>query len=108
MPRPSLLNTKPPESSKGPVLPLKALSERFEVSFAELRILWVFARIGQRHEDHPSPKALERGSIDACKTSEEVCAACPGETLYPVSIASTVAPRRTELVPCLGVLKGEC
>jgi hypothetical protein len=52
------------------------------VSFAEFGIIWEFVRVGQRHEDHPSPKRLERSSIDASETPEEVCAACFGETPY--------------------------
>jgi hypothetical protein len=63
MPRPSLLNTKPPESSEGPELPLKALSERFEVSLAEFGVLWVLLGVGQCHEDNPSFEGPERTSL---------------------------------------------
>jgi hypothetical protein len=108
VPRSSLLYTHPPESGEGPVLPLKALAQSLEVSLADDGILWVFPRVGQRYEDHPLFECLEGASVDASETPEEVCAACPGETPYPVPNASTVAPRRTELVPCLGVLKREC
>src|SRR5215213_9795329 len=47
-------------------------------------------------------------SVDARKASEEVCAACPRETPYPVSHASTVTLRRTELILSNGFLEGEC
>ena len=75
---------------------------------ADLGICWVLLGVCQRHEDHLPPEGLERGSIDACKTSEEVCAAFPGEAPYPISDASTATPMRTELVLGSGVLEGEC
>ena len=62
---------------------------------ADLRVIWIFVRIGQRHEDHPPP---EGAPVDARQTSEEVPAACPGEAPYPVSDASTVTLRKTELI----------
>src|SRR5215207_4247449 len=107
MPCSSLLDTQPPESGDSAILPLTALSERFELSFAEFGILWVFARIGQRHEDHPSPNALERASVDTRQTPEKISAACPRETPYSVSNTSTTTPRRTPVVPVCGVLEGE-
>ena len=75
MPGPPLLYTKPPESGEGPVHPLKALVQSFEVTFTADWILWVFVRIGQRHEDHPPFEGPEGASVDACQASEEVCAA---------------------------------
>src|SRR5688572_26851806 len=75
---PLLWIPKPPDSGEGPILPLKALAEGFEVTFTKDGILWVFPRVGKRHEDHPPSEGLERGSIDACETPEEVSAACPG------------------------------
>ena len=108
MPCASLLYTKPPESSEGLVLPLKALAERFEVPLAEFGILWKFVGVGQGHRDEPSLEGLECGSIDASQASEEVPAAFPGEAPYLLSKASTTTPTGTELVPCLGVLKREC
>ena len=47
VPRPPLLYAKPLESGEGLELPLKALPEGLEVSFAVLRILWVFVGVGQ-------------------------------------------------------------
>jgi hypothetical protein len=41
------------------------------------------------------------------ETSEEVSAACPGETPYTLSNASTATRRRTEAVRDLSVLEGE-
>jgi hypothetical protein len=111
---PSLLYTHPPEGSEGPELPLKALSERFEVSLTEFGILWEVLRLGQRHEDNPSSEGPEGVSVDCRQTSEEIPAAFPGETPHPISEASTAMPLRTELVTCfgvlgvLGVLEGEC
>jgi hypothetical protein len=67
----------PPEASEVFKLPLQALAEGFEVSLAEFGILWVFVGIGQRHEDHPPLECPEGSPVDACKTSEEVPAACP-------------------------------
>jgi len=54
-----MLYTHPPEGSEGPVLPLKALSERFEVSFAEFGILRVLMRVGQSNEYDPPFNALK-------------------------------------------------
>ena len=85
MPCASLLYAQPPESGEGLVLSLKALAQSLEVSLADDGILWVFMRVGQRHEDDAPFEGFERASVDACKTSEEVCAAFPGETPYPVS-----------------------
>jgi hypothetical protein len=107
VPCPPLLYAHPPEGSEGPELPLKALSERFEVMLAEFRIIWVFMRVSQRHEDDASFEGPEGASVDASKTSEEVCAAYPGEALYPVSDTSATTRRRTEAVTGLSVLEGE-
>src|SRR5829696_7105313 len=107
MPCSPLLYTHPPEGSEGLELPLKALSERFEVSFAEFGILWIFMRVGQCHEDHPSLEGPERASVDTRQTSEEVCAACPGEAPYLGSKAPTTTHRGTPVVPGCGVLEGE-
>src|SRR5918997_2467292 len=85
MPGTSLLNTKPPEASELTKLPLQAPTQGFQVVLADLRVLWIFVGVGQGYRDEPSLEGLECGSIDACKTSEEVCAACPGEAPYPVS-----------------------
>ena len=108
MPCPSLLDTQPPEGGEGPILPLKALSERFEVSFAEFGILRVFMRIGQRHEDHPPLERPEGSPVNASETEQEVCAACPGETPYLISGASSETLTRPEPVLGSGVLEGEC
>ena len=108
MPRPSLLYAQPPESGERLELPLKALTEGFEVSFAEFGIIWVFVRIGQRHEDHPPFECLEGTSVDASQTSEEIPAACPGEAPYPVFDAPTAAPMRTLPVAGSSVLEGKC
>src|SRR5215217_2938414 len=107
VPCPSLLNTKPPESSEGPKLPLKALTERLEVSLAKFGILWILLGVGQRHEDNPSSEGPEGASVDACKTSEEVPAAFPRETPNSGSNASTTMCRRTPVVTGCGVLEGE-
>jgi hypothetical protein len=108
VPRPSLLDTQPPEGGEGLELPLKALSERFEVSLAEFGIIWIFVGVGQRHEDHPPLEGPECPSVDGGQTSEEICAACPREALYPVSNTSTTTRRRIPVVPGCGVLEGEC
>ena len=105
MPGSSLLYTKPPESSEGPELPLKALSERFEVTFTEDGILWVFVRLGQCHEDHPPFEGSEGSPVDASETEQEVPAACPGEAPYPVSVPSSETPMRTEPVLGIGILE---
>jgi hypothetical protein len=107
----SLLNTQPPDGGEGPELPLKALSERFEVSLAKFGILWILLGVGQRHEDHPPFEGLEGASVDASETPQEVPSACPGETPYPISYASTVTQwrtRRTEPVTSLKVFEGKC
>src|SRR5215217_4145969 len=105
MPRPSPLYAKPPEASAGLELPLKTLSERFEVSFAEFGVLWVCAGIGQRHEDHPPLERPEGSPVDACETKQQVPSACPGETPYLISGSSTTMPTGTEAVTCLGLLE---
>jgi hypothetical protein len=107
MPCTSLLYAQPPESSEWLVLPLKTLTEGLEVSLAEDGILWVFPRVGQRHEDDPPFEGPEGVSVDASQTSEEVPTACLGEALYPGSNASAETPMRTEPVTCLGLLEGE-
>jgi hypothetical protein len=78
------------------------------VVLAEFRVLWIFVGVGQGFRDEPSVEGLECGSIDACKTSEEVCAAFPGEAPYPISDASTTTPTGTEAVTSLGILEGKC
>src|SRR5215217_2595947 len=75
---PSPLYTQPQESSEGLELPLKSLTEGFEVTLAEFGILWELLWVGQRHEDDP-----------------------PSE-------GPTAAPMRTEPVLGSGVLEGEC
>jgi hypothetical protein len=104
----SRLYAQPPEGSEGPVLPLKALAKGFEVILADLRVLWIFVGVGQRHEDHPPLERPEGSPGDVCETKQEVPSACPGETPYPVSHASTVTLRRTELILSNGFLEGEC
>ena len=108
MPCASPLYTQPPESGEGLELPLKALAEGFEVSFAEFGIIWEFMRVGQRHEDDPPFEGPEGASVDARETPEEVPAACPGETPYPVSNTITATPMKTELVLSSGDFEGEC
>ena len=107
MPGSSLLYAKPPESGEEPELPLEALTEGFEVTFTENGVLWVFPRVGQRHEDDPSFDGLEDSPVDASEAAQEVHSACPGEAPYPVSVASTETPMRTEPVTRLGILEGE-
>ena len=75
---------------------------------ADLRVLRIFVGVGQGYRDEPSLEGLECGSIDACKTSEEVPTAFPGEAPYPISDASTTMLTRTEAVTSLGILEGEC
>ena len=104
----SPLYTKPPEGSAVPTLPLQALTQGFQVVLADLRVLWIFVGVGQGYGDEPSLEVLECGSIDACKTSEEVPAAFPGEAPYPISYASTTTPTGTEPVTSLGILEGKC
>src|SRR5829696_7640542 len=99
MPCSPLLYTHPPEGSEGLELPLKALSERFEVSFAEFGILWIFMRVGQCHEDNPSLEGSERASVDTRQAPEEVPAACSGETSYLIPDSSATTHRRTPVVP---------
>ena len=108
MPCPSLLYTHPPESGEGLELPLKALSERFEVSFAEFGVLWVYVRVGQSHEDDPPFEGFEGPSVDARETPQEVPTACPGEAPYPISAASATTHRRTTVISGCAVLEGEC
>jgi hypothetical protein len=78
------------------------------VILADLGLLWVFAGIGQRHEDHPPAEGFERGSIDASETEQEVPSACPGETPYLISDASSETLTRPEPVLDSGVLEGKC
>jgi hypothetical protein len=108
VPCPSPLDTHPPESGEGPVHPLKALVQSFEVTFTAGWILWVFSRVGQRHEDDPPFEGLECTSVDASQAPEEVPAACLGEIPYPISNTTTATPMRTELVLNNGILEGEC
>jgi hypothetical protein len=103
----SPLYTQPPESGEGLELPLKALAEGFEVSFAEFGIIWEFMRVGQRHEDDPPFEGPEGSSVDARQPPQEIPAACSGETPYPLSDAPTATRRRTGPVPNPGVLEGE-
>ena len=107
VPSTSPLNTKPPESSEGPVLPLKALAEGLEVRLADLGILRELRRIGQRHEEETPFEGSEGASVDARETSEEVPATRSGQSPYPVSDAPTPTRTRTGLVPGHGVLEGE-
>ena len=107
MPRPSHLDTQPPEATEVPTLPLQALTERFQVSLADLCVLWVFTGVGQRHEDHPPFEGPEGSPVDACEASEKVHPACPGEAPYPLSDASATTLTRTEPVLGSGVLEGE-
>src|SRR5215204_3330197 len=108
VPRTSLLYTHPPESGEGPVHPLKALVQSFEVTFTAGWILWVFPRVGQRHEDHPPLEGPEGSSVDTRQPPQQIPAACPGEAPYTVSNTSTAPHRRTPVVPGCGVLEGEC
>ena len=108
MPRPSLLYTKPPESSEGLELPLKSLTECFEVTFTENGILWIFVGVGQCHEDNPSLEVPKGASVDASQTSEEVPTACPREAAHLLSDTTTATPTTTEPLTSLGILEGEC
>jgi hypothetical protein len=107
VPRASLLYAHPPEGGEGPVLPLEALAERFEVALAGFWVLWVFVGVGQRHEDDPSLEGSEGVSIDAGQTSEEIPAASLGEAPHPLSDAPTATSTRTEPILGRGVLEGE-
>jgi hypothetical protein len=108
MPCPPLLYAQPPEGGEGSELPLKSLTEGFQVVLAEFGVLWIFVGVGQGYRDELSLERPECASVDASKTSEEVPAACPGEAPYPISDASTATPTSPE--PVLGnrILKGEC
>ena len=64
--------------------------------------------VSQCHEDDPPFESPEGSSVDACKTSEEVPTAFPGEAPYPISYASTTTPTGTEPVTSLGILEGKC
>ena len=75
---------------------------------AVLGVLWLFAGVGQRHEDHPPFEGPEGSSVDTRQTPQEIPAACPGEAPYPVSNTSTTTSMRTSLVTGLGVRKREC
>ncbi len=108
VPRSSVLYTQPPEASEVTKLPLQALTEGFQVVLTDLGICWVFVGVGQSYGDEPSLEGLECGSIDARQTPEEVPAAFPGETPYPVSDASTTTPTGTEPVTGLGIPEGKC
>jgi hypothetical protein len=108
VPGSSLLYTQPPESSEDPVLPLKALTEGFEVSLTEDGILWIFVGVSQRHEDHPPFECPESSSVDTRQPPEQIPAACSGEAPYLLSVATTAMPMRTELVTGSGVPEGEC
>ena len=111
MPCSSPLDAQSPEGGEGFELPLKALAERFEVTFTEDGILRIFVGLGQRHEDHPPLEGPEGSPVDAGQTPEEISAACPGEAPYLISDASTVRQRRTrrsELVTSLRVFEGKC
>src|SRR5215204_420921 len=111
MPCPSLLYTHPPEASELTKLPLQAPTQGFQVVLANLGVLWVCTGIGQRHEDHPPLERPEGSPVDASQTEQEVPTACPGETPYPISYASTVtqrSTRRTKLVTSLRVFEGKC
>ena len=105
---PSPLYTQPQESSEGLELPLKSLTEGFEVTLAEFGILWELLWVGQRHEDDPPSEGPEGASVDARQPPQEIPASCSGEATHPVSDAPTAAPMRTEPVLGSGVLEGEC
>jgi hypothetical protein len=88
VPRSSLLYTHPPEGGELTKLPLQAPTQGFQVVLADLGVLWIFVGVGQGYRDEPSLESSESASVDACKTSEEVPAACPGEALYLTLIPS--------------------
>src|SRR5919107_6427754 len=64
--------------------------------------------VGQCHEDHPPLERPEGSPVNAGEMEQEVPTACPGETPYLISDASTVTLRRTELILSNGLLEGEC
>jgi hypothetical protein len=78
------------------------------VVLADLRVLWIFVGVGQGYRDEPSLEGPEGSSVDASETEQEVPAACPGETPYLISGASSKTLTRPEPVPGLGILEGEC
>jgi hypothetical protein len=67
-----------------------------------------FVGVGQGYRDEPFLEGPEGASVDACEAYEEVCAAFPGETPYPISDTTTATPIRTEPVVDRGALEGEC
>ncbi len=108
MPRSSLLYTHPPEASELTKPPLQAPTQGLQVVLANLRGLWIFVRVGQGYRDESSLEGLERSSVDASQTEQEVPSACLGETPYLISGASSETLTKPEPVTCLGILEGEC
>jgi hypothetical protein len=78
------------------------------VPLAEFGFLWPFMRVGQGYRDEPPLGRPEGASVDARQTSEEICAAFPGEAPYSISDAPTTTLTRTEPITCLGILEGKC
>jgi hypothetical protein len=79
------------------------------VSLAQFGGGKLFVGVSQCHEDDPPFESPEGSSVDACKTSEEVPTAFPGEAPYPVSGASSeTVTVVTEPVTSLGILEGKC
>jgi hypothetical protein len=78
------------------------------VVLTEFRVIWIFVGIGQGNRDEPPLEGPEGSPVDASETPQEVPAACPGETPYLISGASSEMPRRSEPVTCVGLLEGEC
>ncbi len=102
------LYAQPPEASEVPALPLQALAEGFEVILTEFRVLWVFVGVGQGYRDEPSLEGPEGAPVDASETSQEICAACPGEAPYPSPESSYIICMRCSPAFYLVILEGEC
>ena len=95
MPGASPLYTQPPESGEGPVHPLKALTEGFQVVLTEFGVLWIFVGVGQSYRDEPSLEGPEGAPVDASETSQEISATCPGEAPYPSPDGSSMIRMRS-------------
>ena len=92
------------------MLPPKALVQSFEVTFTAGWILWVFPRVGQRHEDHPPLEGPEGSPVDASETEQEGMAQEGMEqegmeqeasSLVRGKLRQPPAPEKTTMLPSL-------
>ncbi len=103
----SLLYAHPPESGERPIFPLQALAEGLQMTLADLGIFRVFVGIGKGYGDKPPLESSEGSAVDACKMSQEVPAAFPGEPIHLSLRTTTMTCTGIVLPPGLVIFNGD-